>query len=110
MSTRLAAGWMRCCSAQKSSAAVAGDHDLAVDDRARREVAPDRLDDLGEVARHRPLLAAADLDLVAVAEHDRAEAVPLGLVELARRDRGTGLASIGATGGITGSLIVETRS
>ena len=72
-------------------AAVAGDHDLAVDHGARREVAPDGLHHLGEVAGHRPLLAAADLDLVAVAEHDRAEAVPLGLVELAGRDRGRGL-------------------
>ena len=68
--------------------AVTGDHDLAVDDRARREVAPDGLDHLGEVAGHRPLLAAADLHLVAVAEHDRAEPVPLGLVELPGRDRG----------------------
>ena len=71
--------------------AVAGDDDLAVDHATLRQVAPDGLDHLGEVARHRPLLAAADLDLVAVAEHDRAEAVPLRLVELAGRDRGHGL-------------------
>jgi hypothetical protein len=67
-------------------AAVGGDDDLAVDDRARREVAPDGGHQLGEVARQRSLFAAADLDLVAIAEHDRAKAVPLGLVELAWRN------------------------
>ena len=59
----------------------AGDHDLAVDDGARRQALACRRDHLGEVARHRAGVATADLDLVAVAEHDRAEAVPLGLVE-----------------------------
>jgi hypothetical protein len=72
-------------------AARAGDDDLAVDHCARREVAPDRLHQLGEVPGHRPLVAAADLDLLPVAKHDRAEAVPFGLVELAARDRGHGL-------------------
>ena len=59
------------------------------------------LEDLGEVPVERALVAAAELDLVAVAEHDAAEPVPLRLVgpsaarrELAgqlrqhRRDRG----------------------
>ena len=40
-----------------------------------------RLDQLGEVAGERPLVAAAQLDLVAVAEHDAAESVPLRLVD-----------------------------
>jgi hypothetical protein len=62
---------------------VAGgaDHDdLAVEDAARGEVGPDGLDDLGEVAGHRLLVAAADLDLVAVSENDRPEAIPFGFV------------------------------
>jgi hypothetical protein len=64
-----------------------GDHDLAVDDGSLRQVRRDRLHDLGEVAGHRPLVAAADLHLVVVAEDDRAEPVPLGLVaERAGRD------------------------
>ena len=64
-------------------------HDLAVDHAPLRQVGLDRLDHLGEVAGHRLLVARADLDLVAVAEHDRAEAVPLGLVgQLAGRDLG----------------------
>jgi hypothetical protein len=56
-----------------------GDHDLGVDHTAGRELAAGRLNDLGEVAGHGPLLAAAQLDLVAVAEHDGAEPVPFGL-------------------------------
>src|SRR4051812_38112752 len=67
-------------------AVVALDDDLAVDHGSLWKGVPDGFYDVGEVAGHRPLLAAADLDLVAVAEHDRAEAVPLGLVELAGRD------------------------
>ena len=59
---------------------------LALPIGALGEARPHRFDDLGEVAGHRPLLAAADLDLVAVAEDDRAEPVPLGLVELPRGD------------------------
>ena len=51
-----------------------------VDDAALGRAAPARWQ-LGEVARQGPLVAAAQLHLVAVAEHDAAEAVPLGLVE-----------------------------
>ena len=61
---------------------AAGDDDLAVDHAAVRQVGPQRLDDLGEVAGQRLLAAAGQLDLVAVAEHDAAEAVPLRLVEV----------------------------
>jgi hypothetical protein len=57
------------------------DHDLAVDDAALGQARLDRVDDLGEVAGQRPLAPAGQLDLVAVAEHDAAEAVPLGLVQ-----------------------------
>ena len=97
---------MRCCSASKSSPAVGGDDDLAVEDAALGQLGLHRLDELGEVAGHRPLVAAAELDLVAVAEDDAAEAVPLRLVRGARRD---GLAptwpASGATGGMTGSFM-----
>src|SRR3954449_12682129 len=85
-------------------AAIAGDDDRAVDHRARREAPPDRVDDLGEVARHRPLLAAADLDLVAVAEDDRAKAVPFRLVELAGGDGGHGLGQHRRDGGHDGEV------
>ena len=67
------------------------EHDLAVDDAAFGQVRADRLDDLGEVPRHRTLVAAADLDLVTVPEDDRAEPVPLRLVQLPRRYAGTDL-------------------
>ena len=72
-----------------------------------RQLLPHRGHDLGEVAGHRALVAAAELDLVAVAEHDAAEAVPLRLVEEAGPSGTsfTDLASIGATGGITGRSI-----
>ena len=63
----------------------AGDHDLPVDHAAWWQAARDRSDQLGEVPGHRPFVAAADLHLVAVAEHDRAEAVPLRFVPHAVR-------------------------
>src|SRR5439155_4800339 len=45
-----------------------------------------RRHEFGKVAGHWPLVAAADLHLVAVAEDDRTEAVPLRLVRGAGRD------------------------
>ena len=60
---------------------LGGDHDLAVEHRAPGERVPQLLDELGEVPVERALVAAAELDLVAVAEHDAPEAVPLRLVE-----------------------------
>ncbi len=66
-------------------------HDLAVDHRPLREVGQHGLHQLREVAGHRALVAAADLHLGAVPEDDRAEAVPLRLVELAGGDGGLGL-------------------
>ena len=59
-------------------------------------------DELGEVAVHRLLVAALQQDLVAVAKHERAEAVPLGLeqpalaVGQARRRRWTASAQAAA--------------
>ena len=63
--------------------------ELAVEHAALGQLLPDRRDDLGEVAGQRLGVAAGQLDLVAVAEDDAAEAVPLGLeaqaaVELGR--------------------------
>jgi hypothetical protein len=58
---------------------AAGHDDLAVEHAALRRVGEHRLDDLGEVPRHRALVAGAEQHLVAVAEDDRAEAVPLRL-------------------------------
>ncbi len=55
------------------------DH-LAVEHEPLRGQCEDELDDLGEVAVHRTAVAALQLDVVAVPEHDRAKAVPLGLV------------------------------
>ena len=62
------------------------------------------VDHLGEVAGQRPVVAAAQLDLVAVAEHQAAEPVPLGLEQQPAGPRHLvdALASIGLTGGITG--------
>ncbi len=56
------------------------DNDLAIDHAAVRQVGPQGLDHFGEVPGHRALVPAADLHLVAVAEDDRPETVPLGLV------------------------------
>ena len=83
-------------------AVVGGDDDLAVDHAALRQLCLDRLDQFGEVPGHRPLVAAAELHLVAVAKTYRPEAVPLGLVDAPGGIVRTGLASIGETGGMTG--------
>ena len=48
-------------------------------DAALGELRHERIEQLGEVAVERLLVAALDEDLVAVAEDERAEAVPLGL-------------------------------
>ena len=67
--------------------AAGGDHDLAVEDAAGRAAAPQRVEQLREVPGQGPLVAAAELDLVAVPEDDAAEPVPLGLVEHAALGR-----------------------
>ena len=61
--------------------AAGGDHDLAVEDAAGRELLPQGSGQLREVSGERPLVAAAQLDLVAVAEDDAAEPVPFRLVQ-----------------------------
>jgi hypothetical protein len=80
-----------------------GHHDLGVDDAAGGQLPLDGVDELGEVAGQRALVAAAQFHLVAVAEHDGAEPVPFGFEAPGPSgSSGIGLASIGATGGITG--------
>ena len=57
---------------------VADRHEhLAVEHAPLRQLPLDRLDQLGEVARQRLGVAAGQLHLVAVAEHDAPEPVPL---------------------------------
>jgi hypothetical protein len=65
----------------QSTVVGVGDHDLAIDDAAIGQLLEQRFDQLGEVARERPFVAAGEFDLVAVAEHDAAKAVPLGFVQ-----------------------------
>jgi hypothetical protein len=67
------------------------DDDLTVHDAALGQVPLERRHELREVAGHRPLVAAAELDLVPVAEHDRPEAVPLRLVVHAAWELADGL-------------------
>ena len=86
---------------------VGRDHDLAVDDRTVGQRGAQRLDELREVAGQRLLVAAAELDVVAVAEHDAAEAVPLRLVAPRRRrsaSRARASPASATTGGLTGSV------
>ncbi len=60
---------------------VVRDHDLAVEHAAIRELRLERLGQLGEVAVERLEVAALRVDLVAVAEDQGPEAVPLRLVQ-----------------------------
>ena len=84
-----------------------GHDQLAVDRRSARAGASCSADDqLGEVAGERPLVAAAQLDLVAVAEHEAAEAVPLRLVQpaVALGQGGGGLGQHRCDGGHDGQV------
>ena len=95
------AGWMRWPSASKSCRpSVVEEHDLAVEDVAARGEG-----ELGEVARERLAVARLEVDVVAVDEGDRAEAVPLGLVDpaVARRQALAVLASCGRAGARAGA-------
>jgi hypothetical protein len=64
------------------------DDDLAVDHAPLRERLADRRDDVREVAVHRLRVPGVDPDLVPVAVHDGAEAVPLRLVDVGGADVG----------------------
>ena len=59
--------------------AGADDHDLAVDDTALGQRAGQRREQLGEISVHRLFVTTLQQDLVAVAEHEGSEAVPLRL-------------------------------
>ena len=59
---------------------VGGDDDLAVDHAARRQLRADGGDELGKVSGQWTFVTAAQLDVEVVAEADRPEAVPLGLI------------------------------
>ena len=61
---------MRWLSASKSRPSSRAIDEFAVDDTSLGQLARDRLDQLGEVPGQRPLVAAAQLHLVPVAEHD----------------------------------------
>jgi hypothetical protein len=84
---------------------MGGDDDFAVNHTALGRLALDRGDQFGKVAGHRPLVSAAQLNLVAVAEACRPESSPFGLIGPPGWDRRNCFASIGETGGITGSFI-----
>ena len=79
--TRDSAGWMRCSRASKSRPRPSRSATTISPSTTQRcgQRGPQRVEQLGEVAGERPLVAAGQLDVVAVAEHDAAEAVPLRL-------------------------------
>ena len=77
--TRDAAGWMRSSSASNWSAPSPAITTSPSSTQRSGSWRLERLGELGEVAVERLEVAALDVDLVAVAEHDRPEAVPLGL-------------------------------
>ena len=57
--------------------AVLGDDDFAIEHAAGRQLRPQRLEQFGEIAIQRLLIAALDQDFVAVAEDQRAKPIPL---------------------------------
>jgi len=67
------------------------------------------IDHLGEIAIQRFLVAALNQDFVAVAENQRTETVPLRLEDplSARGKSSIRLASIGNSGGLTGSCTIS---
>ena len=56
--------------------------DLAVEHDAAVRKPAKSLDELGEVARQRPVVATPDVDVLAVAKRERPEPVPLRLVRI----------------------------
>src|SRR5262245_47325082 len=66
-----------------------GNDDLSVHHAVQRKVGKKRVAKLGKVAIERPQIAALNEEVRAMAEHDRAKAVPLRLVKkpAARRQR-----------------------
>jgi hypothetical protein len=64
----------------QAAAVRVGNDDFPVDNRSLGQTRLHSRDYLGEVPGHRPLVPAADLDLVKITEDDRPEAVPLRFV------------------------------
>src|SRR5439155_13902107 len=62
-------------------ASLVRNDELTVEDDALGKLREQRLAQLGEVAEEGPLVAALKIEIVAVAEHEAAEAVPLRLVQ-----------------------------
>ena len=81
------AGWIRSWSTSNSSRSPLEPATKSSPSSTQRSGSCSRIgrDHLGEVAGQRLGVAAGQLDLVAVLEHDAAEAVPLGLEATARR-------------------------
>ena len=88
MSTRLLAGWMRSCSTSNSSRSPTATKTSPSRTQRSGSCSLDGLDQLGEVARQRLGVAAGQLHLVAVAEHDAPEPVPLRLEDQPAELRG----------------------
>ena len=85
-------------------AMAGGNHNLPIEDAARRQLREQVLDQFGEIAVQRLLVAALDQHFVVVAEDQRAESVPLRLEDPASPSgsESTRLASMGSSGGLTG--------
>ena len=91
--------------------ALVRDDELTVEHDPIGQLLEQAVAQLGEVAQQRLLVARLQVELVAVAEHDAAEAVPLRLVRSRRPAGGmsrVSLASIGSNGGRTGSATART--
>ena len=58
--------------------ARAGDDDFAVEDASIRQLRAQRVEQFGKVSIQGFLVAALQQDLLAVAKHQRAKAIPLG--------------------------------
>src|SRR5260370_39448289 len=58
-------------------AVVLNDHNLSVEDAARRQRRTYRLQQLRKIAVERPFVAALDQDLIAARKHQRAKPIPL---------------------------------
>ena len=96
--TRDSAGWMRSESRSKSSPSSVAMTISPSSTHRSGSAASSGSTQLGEVAGQRLLVAAAELDVVAVAEHDAAEAVPLRLVEQTSPVVGRSRASLASIG------------
>ena len=105
--TRDAAGCTRSCSASKSSPLRSCDHDLAIQHAALRQLSPPAPQPVvpGSTGSAIWYRGSGFQDLVAIAKHHRAKAIPLGLKRPFVASAGmaaTRLASMGGTGGMTG--------